>query len=214
VGELRGVLDDPNEMDSVKEATIAGLGASAHDLATDILVDALAAHDGLADRILDALALKTGSHELSHLVDRFKDADAALRMAMTPAFRRMKEPGERAMLGLLGEEIGSLRPHIAQILEEVGFVEAAIRRLSNRDAALRRETAAQLTLVGTKAAFRGIVQAARDPDGDVRVQVVKALERLETADGAEILAALQEDPDRRVRKYTHWALERLKAKAL
>ncbi|WP_455382860.1 HEAT repeat domain-containing protein, partial [Salinispira pacifica] len=69
-------------------------------------------------------------------------------------------------------------------------------------------------LVGTSAAFRGIVQAARDPDPEVRVKVVKALERLETDDGADILTALRADPERRVRKYTQWALERLRAKAL
>jgi len=43
---------------------------------------------------------------------------------------------------------------------------------------------------------------------------VKALERLETDDGADILQSLQMDPERRVRKYTQWALERLRAKAL
>ncbi len=59
-----------------------------------------------------------------------------------------------------------------------------------------------------------MVVAARDPDAEVRVKVVKALERLETAEGKRILTALQGDPDKRIRKYTHWALQRLKAKSL
>ena len=59
-----------------------------------------------------------------------------------------------------------------------------------------------------------MVLAARDPDDEVRVEVVKALERLETEEGKSILTALEADPDRRIRKYTHWALERLKSKAL
>ena len=56
--------------------------------------------------------------------------------------------------------------------------------------------------------------AARDPDNEVRVQVTKALERLATKEGSQILNALEEDPDRRIRKYTHWAIERIKAKSL
>ena len=68
--------------------------------------------------------------------------------------------------------------------------------------------------IGTRAAFRGIVLAARDPDEDVRVEVTKALEYLNTPEGAEILSDLENDPDKRVRKYTLWALERIKARNL
>jgi len=56
--------------------------------------------------------------------------------------------------------------------------------------------------------------ASRDPDQEVRINVVRALERLETKEGKAILKALNEDPDAKIRKYTHWALERLKAKEL
>ncbi len=214
VAELRKILDDENEVDSVKQAVLTGLGASERDSATDLLIDALAQHAEIEDVTLDAIACKTGSHELRYLVDKFKDADPVLRERLTLAFHRMGTAGQEAMLGLLGEEIGSLRPHVAQILEEMGYVEATIRKLTHRDPEIRRDSAASLALVGTSAAFRGIVQAARDPDQEVRVQVVKALERLETDDGADILQSLQVDPERRVRKYTQWALERLRAKAL
>lgn len=214
VSELQKIVDDENEVESVKSAAIAGLGASERDLSTDLLVDALSRHDELVDQVLDALAQKTGARELSHLIEKFKDADPALRERLTLAFRRMGASGQDAMLKLLGEEIGSLRPHIARILEEVGFVEATIRKLSHRDTEARRDAAARLSLIGTEAAFRGIVQAARDPDEGVRIQVVRALERLGSPEGTEILHALQADPERQVRKYTQWALERLKAKAL
>ncbi|HUU12700.1 MAG TPA: HEAT repeat domain-containing protein [Terriglobia bacterium] len=214
VSELRKIVDDGNEVESVKLAALTGLGASERDSASDLLIDALSAHEELADHILDAIARKTGSRELRYLIEKFKDADPVLREKLTFAFRRMGTAGQDAMLGLLGEEIGSLRPHVARTLEEMGFVEATIRKLMHRDPEIRRDAAARLSLVGTNAAFRGIVQAARDPDPEVRVQVVRALERLETDDGADILHALQVDPERRVRKYTQWALERLKAKAL
>jgi HEAT repeat protein len=56
--------------------------------------------------------------------------------------------------------------------------------------------------------------AARDPDQEVRVLVVKALEKLNTPQGRDILERLKEDPDKRIRKYTHWALERLDSLAM
>ena len=56
--------------------------------------------------------------------------------------------------------------------------------------------------------------ASRDPDREVRINVVRALEKLETKEGKQILKALEEDPDGKIRKYTHWALERLRAKEL
>ena len=68
--------------------------------------------------------------------------------------------------------------------------------------------------VGSRSAFRGIVLAARDPDEQVRVQVIKALEKLATAEGKELLEDLQNDPDRKVRTYTAWAMERLEAKSI
>jgi hypothetical protein len=126
----------------------------------------------------------------------------------------MGERSEEAVRDLLHEDIPSLRPFLNEILESTGYVESRIRMLNHRDPKIRRDAADFLSSVGSAAAFRGIVLAARDPDEEVRVKVAKALERLATKDGEEILHTLEEDPERRVRKYTHWALERVKAKKL
>jgi len=56
--------------------------------------------------------------------------------------------------------------------------------------------------------------AAKDPDQEVRVCVVKALEKLKGSQSQDILEKLKEDPDSRVRKYTYWALERLDSLAM
>ncbi len=69
-------------------------------------------------------------------------------------------------------------------------------------------------MIGTESAFRGIVLAARDPDQDVRVQVTRALEKLNSESGREILESLKNDPDKRVRKFTMWALARVKSKGI
>lgn len=118
------------------------------------------------------------------------------------------------MVDLLKEDIPSLQKYIAEVLESTGFVENHIRKLKHRDSAIRQESAGFLAAIKTKAAFRGIVLAARDPNPDVRIEVTKALEILNTDEGKDILKALEEDPDKSVRKYTYWALERVRTKSL
>jgi HEAT repeat protein len=210
LGEL---LDDEDEVPSVKRAAVAGLGASELLPSIDLLVERLDTDDSLCAEFTRALAAKTEPKELSRLVEAFKNADPTLRERLTGVFKQISREAEEEMAALLKEDIPSLKPYVVEILEATGFVEDVIRRLSHRDPAVRRNAAAFLALVGSTAAFRGIVLAARDPDDEVRVQVVRALEKLETKKGREILTALESDPDRRVRKYTHWATERLKAKA-
>jgi len=210
---LTELLADEDEVASVKQAAIAGLGASELLLSIDLLIERLDNDESLCAELTHALAAKTEPKELARLVESFKNADPALRERLTGVFKEIARTGEEEMAALLEEDIPSLKSYVVEILEATGFVEEVIRRLSHRDPALRRRAAAFLALVGSTAAFRGIVLAARDPDDEVRVQVVRALEKLETRKGKEILTALESDPDRRVRKYTHWATERLKAKA-
>jgi HEAT repeat protein len=163
---------------------------------------------------VEALSCETTPKKLQRLVENFKDASPSRRQKIVQVFLRMRERGEPAIEAVLREDIPSLRTPLAEILEKTGYVEQCIRRLMHRHPAVRRDTAELLSLIGTASAFRGIVLAARDPDEEVRVRVIKALEKLETREGREILNELEEDPDERVRKYTAWALERLKAKQL
>jgi len=211
---LKALLTDENEVASVKKAALVGLKNASSIKAVEILVARLEVDEELQDDIQAALAAKCEKKEVAALVEHFKDADPGLRARITAVFKSMKEEGEETLVALLKEDISSLNPFIAEILENTGYVESQIRQMSHRDSAVRRESAEVLSLVGTESAFRGIVLAARDPDDEVRVKVIKALEKLETKDGKKILAALESDGDKRVRKYTHWALERLKAKEL
>jgi HEAT repeat protein len=121
----------------------------------------------------------------------------------------MGKAAEPSILEILKDEVASFKPYIVKILEETGYVEETIRRLSHRDVEVRREAALLLSLLDTLAAFRGLVLAAKDPDQEVRVCVVKALEKLKSAQAVTILENLKSDPDTRIRKYTYWALERL-----
>ena len=211
---LKNSVTDENEVTVVKRAAIEGLGTSTENAAVDILIWVLENDDEHRSDALTALSGKTDSRSIARLVEQFKDAAPELRDRITAAFKMMGEESEQAIRGVLDQDILSLKPYLAEILEATGYVESRIRMLNHRDPKVRRSAALFLSKVGSKAAFRGIVMAARDPDSEVRVQVTKALERLATKEGAQILNALEEDPDRRIRKYTHWAIERIKAKSL
>ncbi|RQW05943.1 MAG: HEAT repeat domain-containing protein [Calditrichaeota bacterium] len=210
--ELKEVLFDNNEVESVKIPAIRGLGFSESVQSIDILTELLDNTDEFDSVIIKALEGKTSKKEISRLIDIFKDGSPRLRDKISEAFSAMKEEGEMMMISLLKEDISALKPHICEVLEKTGFIENQIRFLKHRNPALRRKAAAELSYIGTSSAFRGIVLAARDSDKEVRIAVTKALEQLNNSEGSEILRSLENDPDRKVRKYTAWALERLESK--
>ncbi|TVQ23338.1 MAG: HEAT repeat domain-containing protein [Spirochaetaceae bacterium] len=211
---LAATLEDPNEVDSVKLAVIDGLGAARSADAVDALVSVIERGDQLRDATIAALGAKRDKTSIARIIERFKDADPDVRSAIADAFTAMGTHAEPSIREVLEEGIESLKPFLVEILESTGYVDSRIRKLKHRDPSVRREAASFLSLVGSPAAFRGIVLAARDPDADVRVEVTKALEALASEDGTELLRDLEQDPDRRIRKYTHWALERVRAKSL
>jgi HEAT repeat protein len=210
---LRRVLADDSEPPAVKQACIAGLGASTLPQAVDLLVGHLEKSKGLHDSLVEALASGADRRKIARLLERLGEAASSVREGICEAFVRMRESGEQAVAELVRADVPGLRDCLHAVLEQTGYVEERIRHLAHRDPAVRREAAEFLSLVGTPAAFRGIVLAARDPDQEVRVRVVRALERLRTPGGQEILQSLENDPDSRVRRRTHRALQRLRSEA-
>ena len=210
---LAEILNDENEVDLVKIAALRGLSASSETKSVDLLVSWLNDHpDELFDEGVNALAAKKDTKLIKRMVEKLKDADPELRDRIIEAFLRMGEAAEKPLLDLLDEGISSLIPHITTVIESTGFVEHAIRKLNHRDPQVRREAARKLSGIATITAFRGIVLASRDPDEEVRVMVTRALEKLSSESGKEILEELKNDPDKKIRKYTLWALERVEAK--
>ena len=212
---LHLIIRDEYEELTVKTAAVRGIAVSPHPEAVHILVDIL---DTLS--VTDSLyrevqkGLDKGREGLKLIMEEMKEAEVSLRNKLVEACISMGEEAEQSLRELLEDEPGSLKPYIAEILEASGYVDTVIRRLSHRSSDVRRDAAKFLTLMDTTAGYRGLVQAARDPDEDVRVMVTKSLERLATKKGKKILTELQADPNRRVRRYTHWALERLAARAI
>ncbi len=214
IGALRSILTDMNESPAVRNAALEGLSASTAKESVDVMVEFLYEGRDLREELIAAMAAKTDKKSITALVEHFKDSEAVLRDRIAAVFKAMGESGEEALVNLLKEDIGSIKPLLADILTRTGFVEILIRRLGHRKPEVRRDAAELLAQIATESAYRGIVLAARDPDREVRIKVTKALESLASPEGENILKSLQNDPDKKVRKYTYWALERLKAKKL
>ena len=207
-------LDDKEEGLSVRLSAVEGLGAANSGEAMDVLVRRLEPTGELREAILKALTQATRPVPLARLFEHFKDAEPRLREDLTVVFKAMGEVGGQGMAALLEEDIASLRPYVLDVMESTGQIDYQIRRLSHRDPITRRNAAEFLSNVNTLSALRGLVLAAKDPDEAVRVLVVKALERLQGGDGQSLLESLRKDPSRKVRNYTLWAQERLKARQI
>jgi HEAT repeat protein len=211
---LKNVTIDPNETDVVKISVITGLGQAAGAEGITILVNILDSFDEFRIYAEKALAARTTRRDITQLIEIFKDAEPQLREKLIPVFKIQGRKAEPQILEILKDDVTSFKPYLVKILEETGYIDEAKRRLSNRNVEARREAALLLSLLDTLPAFRGLVLAAKDPDQEVRVCVVKALEKLKSSHGREILEKLKDDPDSRIRKYTYWALERLDSLAM
>ena len=211
---LKKVTFDPNETDVVKLGVIAGLGQAVNAEGIQLLVSVIDSQEELREHAVDALAMRTSKRDIAKLIEIFKNAEPQLREKIIPVFKKQGKSAEPAILEILQEEVKSLKPYLVKILEETGYAEDAKRRLSDRNVEIRREAALMLSLLDTLPAFRGLVMAAKDPDQEVRICVVRALEKLKGSQSYDFLEKLKQDPDSRVRKYTNWALERLDSLAM
>jgi len=208
------IFYDENEVSSVKESIIRGIAESKTPQATDLLVDFLEKDKTFTGKILDELKSHTQRRNIEVLINRMKDGGESLKKNIANAFIKMGMEVKPDLISLLESELTSHKVYASEILDTIGATEEEITKLKHRDPVIRREAARILSLIATVKSFRGLIMASRDPDREVRINVVRALEKLETPEGKTVLKALEEDPDSKIRKYTHWALERLKAKEL
>jgi len=211
---LKTITADQNETDIVKIGVITGLGQAKSAEGIPILVSILEKQEDLRPAAEKALSNRVSKRDITQLIDIFKDSEPPLREKLIPVFKAMGRKAEPQVVEILKDEVASFKPYLVKILEETGYIDEAKRRLSNRNVEVRREAALLLSLIDTLPAFRGLVLAAKDPDQEVRVCVVKALEKLKSSHSRDILEKLKEDPDSRIRKYTYWALERLDSLAM
>ena len=211
---MEQIFYDENEVSSVKLAIVKGVSESRKPLATGLLVDFMQKHKDLRSGIISELKNHTDDKNIAVLIEKMKDGSEDLKQSISTVFTAIGRAAWPSLIRLLESELTSIKTYAGSILDSSGGTEEEIKKLNHRYPEIRREAARALSLIGTVKAFRGLIIASRDPDREVRINVVKALEKLETDEGREILKALEKDPDSKIRKYTHWALERLKAKDL
>ncbi len=211
---LKNYIFDENEIDSVKKSILKGL-AECHDVkATDLLLDILEKIDYLENDTVDSLKDHTYFNGIVRLIEGLKDSGKETRRKIITVLKKMGVEAKPFLMDILKSDLVRLKESVSEVLDEIGGTDEEIKRLSHNNPQVRREAAENLSLIQTPKAFRGLIIASRDPDREVRIKVIKALEKLETDEGKDILKSLENDPDPKIRKYTHWALERLKAKEL
>ncbi|MCK5200825.1 MAG: HEAT repeat domain-containing protein, partial [Spirochaetales bacterium] len=211
---LRQTLFDINESLPVKKAVLHGLAVSDSREAIDIILSKLEENTELVEESIVTLSKKDSQEEVIKILNFMDKTTPLIRENIIKAIKLMGDKVETIIEELLFKENKILHKHAVSILEDSGIIDLRIRQLAHRNPIIRKKAAVFLMKAGTKAAFRGIILAAKDPDEEVRIQVVKALEKMNSPEGLPILEELKNDPENRVKKYTLWAMERYEAKKL
>jgi HEAT repeat protein len=211
---LEKILNDPNEIVEIKKAIITGLGHSKLIDSIELIIKALEVHEELYENAIISLSGHTEKNEIKKIIEYFKEASPRLKESIVKVFTIMKETAESMLCELLKDENPNVNPYIAEILEKTGYIDKLIKNINNKDSQIRKNAVEILSLIGTTKSYRGVVIAAFDPDNEIRIKVIKALEKLDNDDSKKILNELKSDPDKKVRKYTLWALERLRTKEI
>lgn len=211
--ELNTLIQDPNETDAVKQSALIGAAATDSEKAAEFILSLLEQELEIEEQLIQAASLFQSQETFCPFVQRMKSAPKLLRERIIKVFLHAGEASEHALLSLLEEDHLS-RDQVAEALEEIGTVDRLIRRLSARNSEERLNAAQQLSAIGTKKAFRGIILLVKDPCDEVRIESVKALQSLRDQKGIGIVRELTGDPLPRVRRYARWALERLEAEKL
>ena len=104
-----------------------------------------------------------------------------------------------------------LHRSVSEILDRTGYVDICIKKLKHRKQKIRKEAAEDLILIGTVKSWHGLIYAVKDISREIRILSIRAMEKLRNDDSENILESLKKDPDKKVRKYTLWALEKINA---
>ncbi len=211
---LKQTLFDKNESLPVKSAVLHGLAVSDSKVAIDIILSKLEENIELVEESIITLSKKDSQEEVIKILNFMDKTTPVIRENIIKAIKLMGDKVETIIEELLFKESKILHKHAVSILEDSGIIDLRIRQLAHRNPIIRKKAAEFLMMAGTKAAYRGIILAAKDPAEEIRIQVVRALDHLNSPLGLPILEELKNDPEKRVKKYTLWALERYEAKKL
>ncbi len=214
IAHIQKILFDKTASSSVKRAILTGLGNAGTDDAFALLTAKLQEPCELPDEMVSALVNVKTETRIKTLFELLDSVPRSTQPILRKALTILGPETEKTAIALLLEKNTALKDYAAEMLEKSGFVDRTVRVLGHRDPEERYRAAELLSSIGTKKAYRGLLAAAKDPVEKIRITVIKAVDRLNTREGKALLEELKNDPDRKVRRYTLWALERAEAKAL
>lgn len=203
------LLNDPMETVELKTALLKALGNSRHPRSLELLLSLRDwDEEELNESLLSNMAMKSGAGDMSLMIRAFAEGDASRRELLKELFLRMGHKTDLRLMELVESSLDpSLVSAAASVLKKNGFVDLLATRLRSPLVETRRKAALQLSLLGSPAACRALLPAARDINKEIRVLSMKALVRLEGS--SPFLNDLASDPDGRIRRYARWAKRRI-----
>ena len=211
---VEAVLFDTTSSVPVKKAIISGLGKAGTPKAFTLLTKKLVKECELPTELEAALVTFDSDTQIGMLFKLLDSAPLSVQPILQGVLESLGPKAEKEAVKILQQKTTVLRNHATEVLEKSGFIDRTVRQLGHRDPAERLAAAQMLSLIGTEKAYRGLITAAKDPVEKIRITVIKAVEHLNTREGKELLEELKNDPNRNVRRYTLWALERAEAKEM
>ena len=210
--ELQQILFDSNETEEVCRTIIDAWGMSGNIKSLSMLIPLIEKKPELEEPIHHALMNKGTPEEIRILLEYFQSGTPALRKSLTALFIATGEPLEEELLLFLKDsDATGLHKSISKILEETGYVDICINKLKSRKKEVRKQAAEELILINTRKAWRGLVLAVKDINREIRILAIRAMVKLKDLDSERILEELKSDPDKKVKKFTLWALEKIEA---
>ena len=214
IEQLKGLLFDPGETAGVKKAVLTGLAYGGTEESFDALAEKLYENGELIGETINALCSFNDDVYIRKLFQFLVTAPPKVHPHFMKVLYRLGRKAEIIAEKILLEKKSPLREYAVEFLDNSGLLETAARKLVHRDPEERYRAAEFLALVGSRKAYRYLMTAAKDPSKKVRIEVIKAVDRLQSIEGNTVLEELKEDPDRKVRRYTVWALERAAAREI
>jgi HEAT repeat protein len=211
VGEL---LKSDDEVSLVKEAILRGLFHSRSSDALKLFFHQLTLSNEFKSFILDLLPTGNNKFYIENLARFYEESSPPLRKELAPSLIKIGSAMEDDLLSIIGDQSSKAREILVDLLKETGYISRLISQMKSPRVEDRIRVVEMLVYLNDRESLKAAVLAAGDPADRVRIAVIRALEKIDTAGGTNVLNELKNDPDKKVRHYAQWALERLKAKSI
>ena len=167
-----------------------------------------AANDEYVLDCVEALLNRRSEDDLRALVEAWRKSAATTRYVLEKVFVRNGEICSPLLDSLLETGTDVVDEDLQAVFSATGFLDRLGSRLQSRNPGERLLAVNKLARIGSLKAARYLVAALRDPDAGIRAKTIERLGSLE-GDFSSHVSELTHDPDKKVRQYAIWAVERM-----